>query len=151
MSGKLLANSRSRPAWALSNRNGARCLAARRGLAYRGGVTHQSHGNQPGEETGQDAQKVVIAAGRYPGTGGQEHVEQLRGDRIDDSYGLPNEEEVKQPQSLLLGVEATAQSALVGEELLHFACQGTFEDGRHTISSPSPRATSRRSSTATLE
>ena len=98
--------------------------------------------------------QVVVAARRRPWTGDEEVVDQCGRDVTDRADAVPREEAIEQAQGALLGTVVAPERALVRQKGLHpvgeDAPKSDPEAAHTTSSSPSPQATSRRVSMATL-
>lgn len=110
--------------------------------------------DEPVKEPADYTQELVITAATPPGVRGQEGRDDVGGEVVDPRDLLLHEEAIEQAELFVFRVEAAAERALVREKTRDAIGQGTLEAGPSRdprMASPSPRATSRRASTATLE
>ena len=104
-------------------------------------------GDGPVKEAAEGPDEVVEAAGPLPGTGRDELVEQAGCELVELFDPMLVGEGEQQTQRRLLGLILAAEGPFVGEEVVG----GGGEVVVHVrTASPSPRATSRSASTATL-
>src|SRR3989442_10238306 len=96
---------------------------------------------------------MIVTARPSAWAGREERREQIGGEVLEAGHRVGMQEPVEQPQLPLFALEASAERALVREEAGDPVRQHAVERSlprRHRIVSPSPRATSRSVSTATL-
>lgn len=97
---------------------------------------------------------MVVTARRRPGTRDEEVVDQRGRDIIDCADTMLYEEAIEQPQGAPLGAVVAPERTLVREKGPHPVGEDAPKSGPEaahtTSSSPSPQATSRRVSMATL-
>jgi hypothetical protein len=140
VSGRLAATAKSRRACAASNRYGTRCA-------------EELLADQPVEESAHDAHEVIVAA-RPAARPRREELREHVGRDLLDVFDLPGgQEAVEQVELALFTPEAPTERALVGEEARDPVCEHAVQcrcPRPHRMVSPSPRATSRNASTATL-
>jgi len=104
-------------------------------------------GDSPIEEAADDPNKMVEAAGPLPGAGRDECIKQGGRELAHALHSVLAAEGEQQAQRRLLGVELAAQRTLVGEVVRDDRSETVVHD---RACSPSPSATSRKASTATL-
>src|SRR5229473_1512248 len=109
--------------------------------------------DKPIEQPPHHAEQMVIASWPHSGSGGEEGLQQFGLDLIHRSDPSLDKKTIEQAQCSFFGVKAASQHALVCQVAFDGASDRAMESlpsWLHTISSPSPSATLRKASTATL-
>src|SRR5712691_7405509 len=127
------------------------------GSAFRPGIqrntTEKSLLDEPMEQPTDRAQQMVIASRTLAWTRKEECIQQFRSDLFHSANVFLNQVSVQNVKDILLGMKAAADCTLVSEILFHSFAQDALENrvrAHCRTSSPSPQATSRRDSMATL-
>jgi hypothetical protein len=114
----------------------------------------KSIAHKPLEQTPHDAEQMVVAASRDAVSRDEELRDHRRSDAIEALNLALHEEAIQEAQRLLLVEELAPERALRGEEVAdargEHPCPRSGGALHRSTSSPSPRATRRRASTATL-
>lgn len=109
--------------------------------------------DEPPEETTQDAEEVIVTARPRPRSSHEKGLDHHGRDGVERGDALRLEMPIEQPERVGLGLVAAPEHPLVRDELRDLLRQWTGEslsEPGHRIASPSPSATSRSASIATL-
>lgn len=114
-------------------------------------VDHSAHG-QPSEQDSKHAEELVVAGRPSMLSRSQEGNDDVRGHVADRADPPLHQVSVEDPQGRLFGDVTASEGTLVGKESLDVSSQQTAETPRRhqRIVSPSPSASSRSDSIATL-